>query len=269
MTRSTTSGTRLSYQYLGLPDYMGRVAERSVKAPVSRILDPGSEIRPTHISHLALATDNFDAVAQWWQVVLHAKPSLAADGMRFMSIDSEHHKVVVFEVPGIRRRAGPRHEASGLHHIAFSYASFGHLAATYRRLKSVGILPWRAINHGTSFALDYHDPDFNTCELQCTCFPGEQGEKGPLNDWLATGAFNRNPIGVLFDMEEAIRAYESGHDEAEVVSPYTMRVGEHTAEELQALRMAPEAPPTSRPAGDAQASAEAGPGAGLARPTGR
>lgn len=232
----------LNYDYLGLPDYMDRVAERSLQAQTSRILDLDQAVRPTHISHLALATDNFEAVANWWQTVLNAKPSLEANGMRFLTVDGEHHKVVVFEVPGIRRRSGAQQEASGLHHIAFTYASFEDLAVTYRRLKAIGIVPWRGINHGTSFALDYHDPDYNTCELQCTCFPGPQGEKTPLNEWLSTGAFNRNPIGVLFDMEEAIRAYESGSDVSEVVSPYVMRVGDHTPEELKALRMTPRSP---------------------------
>ena len=246
MNDETRQGDQpLSYEYLGLPDYMGKVAERSLQAPVSRILDLDPAVRPTHISHLALATDNFDAVANWWQTVLNAKPSLAADGMRFMTVDNEHHKVVVFEVPGIRRRTGPKQEASGLHHIAFTYASFEDLASTYRRLKAQGITPWRGINHGTSFALDYHDPDFNICELQCTCFPGEKGEKESLNEWLSTGAFNRNPIGVLFDMEEAIRAYEAGFDVHEVVSPYVMRVGEHTEEELKTLRMGPLMPDAS------------------------
>ncbi len=241
MTRANKPQPPLQYDYLGLPDYMGRVAQRSMEAPLSRILDMDSDIRPTHISHLALATDNFDAVAGWWETVLNAKPSLSAEGMRFMAIDGEHHRVVVFEVPEIRRRSGPQQEASGLHHIAFSYASFQDLAATYLRLKQKGILPWRGINHGTSFALDYHDPDFNTCELQCSCFPGPQGEKEPLNEWLSTGAFNRNPIGVLFDMEEAIRAFEQGHEVSEVVSPYVMRVGDHTPEELAAMRMKPQA----------------------------
>lgn len=250
MNDPTKTDPSLNYQYLGLPDYMGRVAERSLQAPTSRILDLDPGVRPTHISHLALATDNFDAVANWWQTVLNAKASLAANGMRFMTVDGEHHKVVVFEVPGIRRRSGPQQEASGLHHIAFTYASFEDLAATYRRLEAQGIVPWRCINHGTSFALDYHDPDFNTCELQCSCFPGPQGEKDPLNDWLATGAFNRNPIGVLFDMEEAIRAFEDGRDVCEVVSPYVMRVGDHTPEELKALRMVPR-PPEAASAGGA------------------
>lgn len=234
------SSNRLpEYNYLGLPDYMAGVAEKSVHAPTSRVLDMGAEVRPSHISHLALATTNFKAMAEWWQTVLNAKPSMDAEGMRFMAFDDEHHKVVIFEMAGLNRRAGPKHEFCGMHHIAFSYATFEDLAATYRRLKNAGIVPWRAINHGTSFALDYHDPDFNTCELQCTCFPGEQGEKPQLNEWLATGAFNRNPIGVLFDMEEAIKAYESGCDISEIVSPYVMKVGEHTPDELKSGRMEP------------------------------
>ena len=242
MSEEIKTQKKAPYSYLGLPDYMGRVATKSMQAPCSRIedMDPAS-IRPTHISHLALVTGNFDAVASWWQIVLNAKPSLAASGMRFLSIDGEHHRVVVFENPSVRQRTGPGLEFSGLHHIAFSYAGFRELAATYLRLKDQGIKPWRAINHGTSFALDYHDPDFNTCELQCSCFP-DVSEKEPLNEWLETGAFNRNPIGVMFDMEEAITAYESGGDLQSILSPYVMRVGDHTDEELAALRMAPVRP---------------------------
>jgi hypothetical protein len=39
---------------------------------------------------------------------------------------------------------------------------------------------------------------------------------------------------VLFDMEEAIDAYERGVDVREIVSPSRMRVGEHTPAELAA-----------------------------------
>ncbi len=235
----TSTTNKPIYSYLGLPTYMAATAERSTKAEVSKVLDMDREVRPTHISHLALATNNFDAVANWWQIVLNAKPSLSADGMRFMGFDSEHHKVVVFEMKGLQKREGAAHQFSGMHHIAFSYASFEDLASTYLRLKEKGITPWRGINHGTSFALDYHDPDFNTCELQCSCFPLPEGEKHHLNEWLATGAFNRNPIGVLFDMEEAIRAFEQGNPVTEIVSPYVMKVGEHKPEEVAAGRMGP------------------------------
>lgn len=224
---------RTIYSRFELMPYVGPASERSLKAPTSHVPDLEEDIRPTHISHLAIGTNNFEAVADWWQTVLNMKPSLDADGMRFMTFDQEHHKIVVFEFDGLQRRTGAAPEFTGMHHIAFTYASFGDLAATYKRLKKKGILPYRGINHGTSYAIDYWDPDYNCCELQCSAFPpGGKDERGPMNDWLATGAFNRNPIGVNFDMEEAIAAFEAGADPADVVSPYRMRIGDHTPEEL-------------------------------------
>lgn len=241
-SESSKSPDAAIYSEFQLMEYVGASAERSLKAETSRVVDMDAEIRPTHISHLALATNNFDAVAGWWQTVLNMKPSLDADGMRFMTFDSEHHKVVVFEVDGLTSRTQGRPEVCGMHHIAFTYASFSDLAATYLRLKARDILPYRAISHGTSFAVDYYDPDFNACELQCSCFSDATDERAALNEWLRTGAFNRNPIGVNFDMDEAIRAYEAGIDEREIVSPYRMRIGDHTSEELSAGKMAPEKP---------------------------
>ncbi len=237
--KSDDPSTAKVYEQLELLPYVGPAAERSIKAKTSHVPDLGDAIRPTHISHLAIGTNNFTAVADWWQTVLNLEPSLDADGMRFMTFDQEHHKIVVFEFDGLQRRTGGAPEFCGMHHIAFTYASFDDLAATYRRLKTAGITPYRGINHGTSYAIDYYDPDFNCCELQCSCFPGDAGERAQMNDWLGTGAFNRNPIGVLFDVEEAISAYEAGVDVREILSPYRMRIGDHTPEELEAGVMDP------------------------------
>ena len=223
---------RKPYRSTALPDYMPAAAEKSRRAPVSHVPDPSGIISPREISHLALGTSNFEAVAKWWQTVIGAVPSLDAEGMRFITIGHEHHNVVIFEMKQLKRRSGPGLEQCGMHHIAWTYDSFEDLAQTYKRLKAEGILPFRALNHGTSFAIDYYDPDFNNCELQCDCFP-DPLKKG-LNEWLATGAFNRNPIGVLFDFEEAIARFERGEDVWEVVSPFTMRVGDHTEDEARA-----------------------------------
>jgi catechol 2,3-dioxygenase-like lactoylglutathione lyase family enzyme len=231
------------YRSTSLPHYMPAAAEKSRRAPVSHVPDANDVISPVEISHLAIGTSNFDAVANWWQTVLGAEPSLDSEGMRFMTLGREHHNVVIFEQPHLKRRKGPALEQCGMHHIAWTYASFDDLAKTYTRLKAAGILPFRAINHGTSFAIDYYDPDFNNCELQCNCFPDPL--KVGLNEWLATGAFNRNPIGVLFDFEEAIARHERGEDVWQVVSPYTMRVGDHTEAEARAAARKP--PAAKRP----------------------
>jgi catechol 2,3-dioxygenase-like lactoylglutathione lyase family enzyme len=241
MARTKTPKRGKPYRSAALPHYMPAAAEKSLRAPTSRVPAPNEVISPVEISHLAIGTSNFDAVADWWQAVLGAVPSLDSEGMRFMTLGREHHNVVIFEQPHLKRRKGPALEQCGMHHIAWTYASFADLAKTYRRLKDAGILPFRAINHGTSFAIDYYDPDFNNCELQCNCFPYPL-KKG-LNEWLATGAFNRNPIGVLFDFEEAIARHERGEDVWEVVSPYTMRVGDHTETEARAAARRKPAPP--------------------------
>ena len=229
------STTPRIYKKLGLAPYLGPAEERSRRAAISQAPAlKDDKIRPIRISHLAIGTNKFEAVADWWQTVLNMEPSLDSEGMRFMAFDTaEHHKIVVFEFQDIKGRTQETIEFTGMHHIAFTYASFEDLAATYLRLKKEGIVPWRGINHGTSFALDYYDPDFNNCELQCSCFPNEHGEWDELNAWLATGAFNRNPIGVLFDMEDALRAYKAGVDIREIISPYTMGVGDHAPEDLE------------------------------------
>ena len=49
------------YSEFELMEYVGAAAERSLKAETSRVVDMDAEIRPTHISHLAIVTDNFDA----------------------------------------------------------------------------------------------------------------------------------------------------------------------------------------------------------------
>ncbi len=93
--------------------------------------------------------------------------------------------------------------------MAFSYRSLGELLGTYLRLKEGGITPWRAINHGPTVSFYYRDPDGNDVELQVDSFPNAE----VTNDWMASEAFLRNPIGIEFDPAEMIRRYESGESE--------------------------------------------------------
>ena len=47
-----------------------------------------------------------------------------------------------------------------------------------------------------------------------------------LNQWFATGEFNRNPIGVTFDFEEIVERHRAGESEAVLLHP---RSGETAA----------------------------------------
>ncbi len=76
-----------------------------------------------------------------------------------------------------------------------SYDDLAGLLGTYRRLKGLGILPYRPIHHGPTVSLYYRDPDGTAVELQVDAFPA----KAEAARFLQTDAFRANPIGVAFD----------------------------------------------------------------------
>ena len=59
----------------------------------------------------------------------------------------------------------------------------------------------------------YHDPDGNSVELQVDCFK----TKAEASAYFQTESFTKNPIGVNFNPETLIAAYESGASEAELL----------------------------------------------------
>ena len=89
----------------------------------------------------------------------------------------------------------------------------GELLSTYRRLKKAGIVPYRPIHHGPTLSMYYHDPDGNSVEMQVDCFK----TKAEASAYFQTESFTKNPIGVNFDPETLVAAYESGASEAELL----------------------------------------------------
>ncbi len=61
----------------------------------------------------------------------------------------------------------------------------------------------------------YLDPDGNQIELTVEAFDSV----GRLNKWLATGAFDTNPVGIMLDPEELCRRVESGEPERSILRP--------------------------------------------------
>jgi len=60
----------------------------------------------------------------------------------------------------------------------------------------------------------YHDPDGTGIELQVDTFP----TKREAQEWFGRDAFRENPIGVLFDPEEMLAAFEAGAPEEELLT---------------------------------------------------
>jgi catechol 2,3-dioxygenase-like lactoylglutathione lyase family enzyme len=176
----------------------------SATATATRTLPASPQrITPAKFAHFVLKTANFAAVIDWYAAVLQARVAHRNDFIAFLTYDDEHHRVAVINTPGA---PAPDEAAAGVHHVAYTYAELGELLATYRRLKASGIEPARCINHGPTTSMYYRDPDGLRVELQVDNF----ATMDEANAYLAGPEFAANPIGVIFDPEELIRAYEAG-----------------------------------------------------------
>jgi hypothetical protein len=60
----------------------------------------------------------------------------------------------------------------------------------------------------------YHDPDGTGIELQVDAFP----TKPEAEAWFGREEFKENPIGVLFDPEALLKAFEAGVPEEELLA---------------------------------------------------
>ncbi len=174
-----------------------------------RTLDP-TIAAPVKLAHVVLRTGRYEAMRHWYQTVLNASTQFANEFLTFLTYDDEHHRIAIAHTPGAEAR--PR-GSDGVDHIAFTYASLADLLATYRRLAGQDIRPYWCINHGPTTSLYYRDPDGNQIELQVDNFASET----ELKDWMRSGAFARNPIGVDFDPNVLLARFERGDPLAELV----------------------------------------------------
>jgi catechol-2,3-dioxygenase len=167
-------------------------------------------IKPIRFAHAVFRTGRIEEMKAWYETVLgahvvHANPMIA-----FLTYDDEHHRIALVSTPGAPDRPAG---ASGLEHIAYTYATLPDLIATYERLKAAGITPYWTINHGPTTSMYYRDPDGNQIELQVDNFPSVEA----LHAWFRSGAFAENPIGVSFDPDELARKVKAGVPVEELV----------------------------------------------------
>lgn len=159
-------------------------------------------VKPAKLAHFVIRTSKFEESKAWWATVLDAKPSYENPALSFMTYDDEHHRIGIVAMPALAAQSGGH---AGVEHVAFTYAELGELLATYRRLKSLGIIPFWTINHGPTVSLYYRDPDANKVELQYDVFNADEARR-----FFAEGGFEENFMGIIFDPEAMIEGYEAG-----------------------------------------------------------
>jgi catechol-2,3-dioxygenase len=168
-------------------------------------------ISPALFAHFVVRSSNYAAMRAWYLTVLNARVVHDDGRLCFMTYDDEHHRLALVNVPGLSK---PAADTWGLSHLAYSYNSLRDLLSTYVRLRDQGIVPFRPINHGPTVSMYYHDPDGTGIELQVDTFP----TKREAQEWFGREAFKENPIGVLFDPEELVKAFEAGVPEEELLT---------------------------------------------------
>lgn len=166
------------------------------------------------LGEIVLATGRYDAMTAWYWQLLGIEPSLehapqagASPGeppkptrMCFFRLHIEHpyqNLVAIFEMPGTRDAPGG---GPGLHHMQLRDASVSDLRERYRRLRALGVVPFRSMDHGPSTSLYYRDPDHNAVEIAASNFATQQ----ELQTCLASDAYRRNPSGKVIDPESLL-----------------------------------------------------------------
>ena len=167
-------------------------------------------IAPSLFAHFVLRSSNMPAMVDWYSTVLNMHVVKRNDFICFLTYDEEHHRLAIVNIAGLH---APDPKSWGLAHVAYTFRNVGELLSTYRRLKKAGIEPYRPIHHGPTLSMYYHDPDGNSVELQIDCYK----TKEEASAYFQTEAFTRNPIGVDFDPETLVAAYERGASEAELL----------------------------------------------------
>jgi catechol-2,3-dioxygenase len=175
----------------------------------SRILDQ-KPIAPALFAHFVLRSSNMQPMVDWYSTVLNMHVVKRNDFITFLTYDDEHHRLAIVNIPDLHK---PDQRSWGLAHVAYTFRNVGELLSTYRRLKKAGIEPYRPIHHGPTLSMYYHDPDGNSVEMQVDCFK----TKEETSAYFQTESFTRNPIGVDFDPETLVAAYERGAPESELL----------------------------------------------------
>lgn len=147
---------------------------------------------------------------EWYQTVVGMELMHRSSGAAWLTNDRAGHRFAV--VTGKLTDDPEKLSHTGLHHSAFEYSSLDELLGTYLRLKDLGILPHRTVNHGMTTSFYYVDPDGNSVELQADNF----ADWDTSREFLRSPEFAADPFGPGVDPEALLSARRAGMDAAEV-----------------------------------------------------
>ncbi|MHC6225559.1 VOC family protein [Pseudomonas sp. X10] len=178
-------------------------------------------IAPIKMAHLVYRCADRKAMVDWYRTLFQAKLVFEDEILSFITYDDEHHRLAFFNMPHLPPKSD---EVTGVHHIAYSYASIADLLSTYLRLKEEGIRPYWCINHGPTTSLYFRDPEGNDIELQVDNF----SDAADAAAFFHSETFANDPIGLEFDPDAMVTLWRSGASEIELCQLGTAATGTRT-----------------------------------------
>jgi len=164
------------------------------------------------LHHVNLKTTRMQEMIDWYATVVGLTTVFQFPGGAWLTNDTANHRLALLASSQISDDTG-KLVHTGIHHIAFEYATIDDLLTTYTRLKERGIEPHMALDHGMTLSFYYVDPDGNSVELQIDNF----GDWARSQEWMrASPDFAADPIGTFVDPEQIIAARAAGASLADI-----------------------------------------------------
>jgi len=164
------------------------------------------------LHHVNLKTTRMQEMIDWYATVVALTTVFQFPGGAWLTNDTANHRLALLASSKISDDAG-KLVHTGIHHIAFEYATIDDLLHTYMRLKERGITPHMALDHGMTLSFYYVDPDGNSVELQIDNF----GDWARSQEWMRTSPdFAADPIGTFVDPAQIIAARTAGASLADI-----------------------------------------------------
>ena len=162
---------------------------------------------PGMIHHIHIfADEHYEEVVAFYKTLLNAElVRERPDNVTFLTYDDYDHRIAIFKREGWTKRAD---KTLGVSHVAFAYSSLGEIMFIYKRMKSLGYEPHRALNHGNSTSFDYSDPGGNEVEIMMDNYAPLDNQNYKRH-YQGTKAFGKSGDGD-FDPAKMLALYESG-----------------------------------------------------------
>ena len=172
----------------------------------------GSTLALPVLHHVNLKTIHMQEMIDWYATVVGLTTVFQFPGGAWLTNDAANHRLAL--LASSKMSDDPdKIVHTGIHHLAFEYATFDDLLHAYTRLKELGLMPHMCLDHGMTLSFYYVDPDGNSVELQVDNF----GDWAQSQEWMRTSPnFAADPIGMFVDPDQIVAAHKAGASFADI-----------------------------------------------------